>query len=238
MFNFVKKNKKNIQEEWNTKGEKYASEINSMVEFGEKNGWENWKGKEPEDEREHLASEILSLLKKANTDGKTEEFRDNFPPSHSPIIDFIEKNSQSVEQLYFIENQKIVFLIGTSYQERQAYLLNGTEILELDSEITAIGKSKIGNVFAIANKNKISTFQNWEGSLISEFKLDEAKDYEITELIPFNNGLKLILVSSEGIYLISENAEKLIHPVNEENEEDWTSYIDMENATLSNNNQL
>ena len=44
MFNFFKKkNTKNIQEEWNIKGEKYASEINSMLEFGEKNGWENWK---------------------------------------------------------------------------------------------------------------------------------------------------------------------------------------------------
>ena len=239
MFNFFKKtNKKNIQEDWNIKGEKYASEINSMVEFGEKNGWENWKGKEPKDEREYLADDIISLLKKANADGKTEEFRDNFPPSHSPIINFIEKQSQSIEQLCFIDNQKIVFLTGTSYQERQAYLLNETKILKLDAEINAVGKSKQGNVFAIASKNRISTFQNWEGDLISEFILKKTKDYGITELIPFNNGLKLILVSSEGIYLISENEEKLIHPINEENEEDWTSNIDMENATLSNNNQF
>lgn len=239
MFNFFKKaNKNNIQEEWNIKGEKYASEINSMVEFGEKNGWENWKGKEPKDEREYLADEIISLLRKANADGKTEEFRDNFPPSHSPIINFIEKQSQSIQQLCFIENQKIVFLAGTSYQEQQGYILNGNKILELDSEIRAIGKSKQGNVYAIATKNKISTFQNWEGNLIKEFILKETANFEITEIIPFNDGLKLLLVSCDGIYLISENSEKLIHPINEENEEDWTSYIDMENATLSNNNQF
>lgn len=36
MFNFFKKNKPNIQEEWNSKGEQYTSAINKMVEFGKK----------------------------------------------------------------------------------------------------------------------------------------------------------------------------------------------------------
>ena len=43
MINLFRKKKPNIQEEWNSKGENYAREINEMVEFGEKNGWENWK---------------------------------------------------------------------------------------------------------------------------------------------------------------------------------------------------
>ncbi len=47
MGNFFKKGKPGIQEEWNSKGEHYAREINEMVELGEKNNWENWKGKEP-----------------------------------------------------------------------------------------------------------------------------------------------------------------------------------------------
>lgn len=105
--------------------------------------------------------------------------------------------------------------------------------MELDSEIRSIGKSKLGNVFAIATKNKISLFKNWNGDLIKEFILNATKDFAITELIPFNNGSKLILVSSEGIYLISDKEEKLIHPTNEDNEEDWEPNIDMENAALS-----
>lgn len=170
-------------------------------------------------------------------ENKVEQFRNDFPPSHFPIISFLEKQSQSIEQLHFIENQKIVFLTGTSYQKRQAYMLNDGKVLKLDEKINAIGKSKKNNIFAIATEGKISTFKGWEGELINEFELTETANLGITELIPFNDGEKLILVTSEGIYLVSNEIERLIHPINEDNEEDWSSNIDMENATLSNDNR-
>lgn len=94
MIKLFKRSKQDIREEWNTKGERYAKEINEMVEFSEKNGWENWKGKEPEDKREHLAEEVIRRLKQANIEKDTERFREDFPPSHAPIIPFLEKLSQ------------------------------------------------------------------------------------------------------------------------------------------------
>jgi len=228
----------NIQEEWFNKGKKYAEEINQMVDFGETNGWENWKGEEPEDKRGHLGKDVFELLKKANLENKVDEFRLNFPPSNMPIIELIEKQSESIRQLHFIDDQKIIFFRGTSYQKSQAYLLDGDKVLELDSEIKAVGKSKQGNIFAIASGNKISLFKNWNGDLIREFILDDLANVGITELIPFNDASKVLFVSSEGIYLISENTEKLIHPINEDEEEDWEANIDMENATLSNDNKF
>lgn len=236
MTNLFNNKKSDIQEEWNSKGEHYATEINKMVEFGEKNGWENWKGKEPEDQRAHLAEEVIRQLKQANIEKNVAHFRDQFPPSHAPIISFLEKQSQSIEQLHFINEQKIVFLTGTAYQKRQAYLLDNDQTTALDPTINAIGKSKQNNIFAIATESKISTFKGWEGALINEFVLSETAKLGITELIPFNDGNKILVVTSEGIFLISKNEEKLIHPLNEENEEEWSSDIDMENATLSNDN--
>jgi len=238
-FNFFKKKKNpvNIKEEWNRLGSEYAKGINEMIEFGEKNGWENWKGEEPEDNREHLADEVFGLLKKANETDTVAEFRNDFPPAHTPIIKFLEKKGQSIEQLQFIDEQKIVFLTGTSYQKRQAYILDNENTLELDSEINAIGKSKKNNVFAISSKNKITTTQGWQGNIISTFELIETKDLGITELIPFNDGLKILLITSEGIYLVAEESEKMIHPVPDLEDEEWDSNIDMENATLSNDNE-
>jgi len=67
-----------IQKEWFSKGEQYATEINEMVDFSEKNGWENWKGKEPEDTRSNLAQEVFKLLKTANQNNNTENFRADF----------------------------------------------------------------------------------------------------------------------------------------------------------------
>jgi len=239
-FNFFNKKKSpiNIKEEWNKLGSEYAKGVNEMVEFGEKNGWENWKGKEPEDKREHLADEIFNLLKKANENNTVEQFRNDYPPSHSPIIKFLEKKGQSIEQLQFIDGQKIVFLTGTSYQKRQAYILDNENTLKLDSTINAIGKSKKNDVFAISAENKITTTQGWEGNIISTFELKEAKDLGITELIPFNDGLKVLLITSEGIFLITKETEKMIHPIPDLDDEEWDSYIDMENATLSNDNQF
>lgn len=120
-----------IQKEWNLKGEKYATEINQMMDFGETNGWENWKGKEPKDGRKHLADKVLELLRKANTENKVEEFRKNFPPAHTPFIKYFEEKGQTIEQIHFIEQEKIVFLIGTAYQKRQAYILNDTKVIKL-----------------------------------------------------------------------------------------------------------
>nr|WP_315026295.1 hypothetical protein [uncultured Chryseobacterium sp.] len=225
-----------IQKEWFSEGERYATEINEMVAFGEKNGWENWKGEEPQDKRGNLSKEVFTLLKTANKNGDTEKFREHFPPAHTPIIPLMKDKSQSIEHLYFINNQKIVFMTGTSYEKRQAYLLDNDTIIQLDENILAIGKSKQGNIFAIAKNNKISVYKDWSGDLINEFEIEENPDVGITEMTPFNDGSKILIVSSDGIYLISKDEKKLIHPINEDNDEDWTSQIDMENAALSNDN--
>ena len=238
-FSFLNKKKSpdNIKEEWNTLGSKYTTEINEMVAFGEKNGWENWKGEEPEDKRDHLADEIYRLLKKANKNGTVELFREDYPPAHTPLIKFFETKGQSIEQMYFIENEKIIFLTGTSYEKRQAYILNGKQVIELDSSIKAIGKSKRNNVFAIVSENKIVTTQGWEGDIIQTFELTETKDLGITNLTPFNDGLKILVTTSEGIYIISSEEEKMIHPEPDLDDKEWTSYISMENTTISNDNK-
>lgn len=254
MLNLFRNNQNETQKEWYEKGEQYAAGINEMVAFAEKNGWENWTGEEPVDSRGNLGEKVFELLKKANADNEVTQFREQFPPAHTPLIPLLEKKAQSIEQLQFISDQKILFVTGTAYQNRQAYLLDGDKIIELDESIDAVGKARQGNVFAIAAGNTITTVQGWEGAIIHEFELTELADTGITELLPFNDGKKLVVVTSQGIYLVSAEEEKLIHPVREEDEEydeeeeededeydedddDWRTSIDMENAALSHDNR-
>ena len=152
-----------LQEEWNHLGTQYTREVNQMVAFGEKHGWEHWKGEEPEDKRSHLANEVLEKLRIANQEGSVAEFRSLYPPAHAPFAKLLQQKGQSIEQLHFIKDEKIVFLIGTSYQKRQAYVLNGTLLLALDERIEAVGKSKQNEVFAIATHDSITTTQGWQG---------------------------------------------------------------------------
>lgn len=227
-----------IQKEWNEKGEKYATDVNEMVAFGEKNGWENWKGKEPEDLRIHLSEKVITLMKEANLNNTVDFFREQFAPSHIAVYPFLKDNGQSIEQFHFIENQKIIFVTGSSYQKRQAYLLDEDKVITLDESILAIGKSKQNNIFAIATNQKITTTQGWEGEIINEFILDKLKDIGITELIPFNDGNKVLVITSEGIFLLNSSSEQMIHPVPDEDDVEWEPNIDMENGTLSNDNKF
>ena len=230
-------NIESIKQEWNALGSTYATEVNTMVKFGDAYGWENWKGEEPKDERNHLADAVYQLLKAANINHTVDQFRNDFPPAHTPFIKFMQDHGQSIEQLQFIDAQKIVFVVGTAYQKRQAYVLIEDITLKLDESITAIGKSKQQNVFAIASNNTIITTQGWEGDIIATFNLDKSKNIGITEMIPFNDGLKVLLVSSDGIFIISSDAENRIHPLPDLEDDEWEPYLDMENATLSNDNK-
>ncbi|WP_225037210.1 hypothetical protein [Winogradskyella sp. SM1960] len=231
------KDMQQIKDEWNRQGRKYATDVNAMVEFGETKGWENWKGEEPKDDRGHLGEAIFQGLKAANENNTVTQFREDFPPAHTPLVELMKEKGQSIMQLQFIDEQKIIFVTGTAYEQRQTYILNNKDILELDASINAVGKSKQNNVFAIATNNTISTTQGWEGDIIATFRLDKAKDIGITELIPFNDGLKVLLVSSDGIYIISNDNENMIHPLPDPEDDEWEPYMDMENATLSNDNK-
>ncbi|ALM50786.1 hypothetical protein AMR72_13165 [Flavobacterium psychrophilum] len=229
---------KDLKKEWNELGEKYTSAVNDMVDYGEIHGWDNWEGEEPEDKRDHLADEIVVLLRKANSTNTVNEFRNDFPPAHGPLIKYFEEKAQSIEHLHFIENEKIIFLTGTAYQKRRAYMLNGNEVIELDSAINAVGKSKRNEVFAILTDKEVITTKGWEGDIIAKFSLQQTADLGVTELIPFNDGERVLLTTSEGIFIISKDNEKRIHPVLDTDAEESDSYIDMENATLSNDNKF
>ena len=81
------------------------------------------------------------------------------------------------------------------------------------------------------------TRHGWQGSIIQRFELSETKGLGITNLIPFNDGFKILLTTSEGIYILSAKDEKMIHPVPDLEDGEWSSYISMGNATISNSNE-
>jgi hypothetical protein len=154
------------------------------------------------------------------------------------MIKFMEEKGQSIEHIHFVGEDTVVFLTGTAYQKRQAYLLEGERVTSLEPTIDAIGKSKQNNIFAVLVHGKIVTPRGWQGDVICSFDLKHTKELGVTELIPFNDGMKILMVTSDGIFLISAHGEQMIHPVPDPDDEEWTANIAMENATLSNDNEF
>jgi len=78
------------QEEWRQKTLCYVDAINTFVEKGHRDGWEN-VGDEPSDPaREHLVEAALKAIRDANTSGNLETLRDQWPPAHSPFINLLQ----------------------------------------------------------------------------------------------------------------------------------------------------
>jgi len=240
MFSFFKRKSKpsDIRMEWNDRGRKFAMEVNEIVNFAEKNGWDAWKGKEPSDDREHLADEVVRLLKEANASGKVQEFRDAFPPAHTPLIAYFKKYGQHIGPLHSIGGDRLVFVIGTYYERRRTYLLEGDAVTELEPAIELIGRSKQGNVYAILEQGAITTTRGWQGAVITRIELNRTKGLAVEELIPFNDGTRVIIVTNDGISLVSKDHEELLHPALGPADEDQSTSIDMANATLSHNNEF
>ena len=227
-----------LQTQWNIQGHSYAREINAQLAFVEEHGLHNWKGNEPADNRNELAQEVLSLLKKANKEGTIDTFRASYPPAHAPFINIIQEQGQNIENLCYINEHTIAFIIGSAYEKRKAYVLTNRNIEKLSESIQAIGRSHQNNIYAIAKTNSITTHQNWGGRKIAEFKLPPVSPLPISQLIPFNDGLSVLLISSEGIYLLTANGHSMIHPVPDPDDQEWSSYIDMEHAALSYDNNF
>lgn len=227
-----------MQNEWNKKGEEYAQAVDKMVEIGEKIGWENWSGAEPVDERSHLAENVLEKLREANKNKTVEQFRNEFPPAHVPFAEKHNENGQFIGDFCLIKKNKIAFMSGTAYQKRAGFILEDDRLQKLPENITSIGKAVSGSCVAIATDEKISTYANWEGELISEFAYPWGEGFPITQLIPFNDGKQVLLVTSEGIYLLSSDGSKLIHPVEDDTDDEWEPSISMEHAALSPENDF
>jgi hypothetical protein len=227
-----------LQTEWQSLGQTYAREINAMLDFGEQFGWDQWKGNEPTDNREETAHEVLTLLKKANREGTISTFRKNFPPAYAPFVNIIHEQGQNIENLCYISDNKIAFIVGSAYEKRKAYLLSEGTIIKLRDNIQSIGRSPQNNIYAIAENGAITTYKGWEGNKVWVFTLPPVDEHSISQIIPFNNGLAVILISPEGIYLLKTNGHSLIHPLPDQDDTEWTPSIHMEHAALSADNSI
>lgn len=244
-----------LKKEWNEKGEKYAKAANDMVAFAEAHGWDAYKGEEPVDERAHLGEAVFALLKEANERGETAKFRADFPPSNVIFEgcedetgnacekDKIGDKLGNVDQICPLGGENVLF-IASNDDGKTLYLLEGERVSVIAEGVITVGKSKRNEIYALLRRGEIELVKGYDGKgggePIAKFSHDVELTYDEAEILPFNDGKKVLLVAHDGIFLISQSGAKLIHPIYEDEDDDGNAalYIDMANATLSNDNAL
>ena len=238
------------QKEWNEKGEKYAKAVNDMVAFAEVHGWDAYKGEDAVDEREgmtQLCEAVFELLKEANERGETAKFRADFPPSNVVFDKKLRKKLRDIDQICPLGGENVLF-IASNDDGKTLYLLEGDRVSEVAKGVIAVGKSKRNEIYALLRRGEIELIKGYDGKgggePIAKFSHDVELTYDEAEILPFNDGSKVLLVAHDGIFLISQSGAKLIHPIYEDGQlyedDDGNAalYIDMANAALSNDNAL
>ncbi|MHC5309180.1 hypothetical protein ACYSNM_03725 [Myroides sp. LJL116] len=226
-------NKETLQEKWDQQGKEYANKINAFVEKGDRLGWENLSDKdleEPLETRFDLAFDVVELLKKANKENTVEKFREEFAPSTHALEPYLKDKGCYIGDIIAVDFDVIAFMQGTAHQERQAYLATGTKVVALDPEIKSFGKSLQNDIFAIVYNDYILTKKAFDGDVIHRFELGELHDIGISKVIPFNDGLRVLIASNSGIYVLDKQKQNLLTLGDTEDE---PLLIDMENACLS-----
>ncbi|WP_314300753.1 PQQ-binding-like beta-propeller repeat protein [Campylobacter showae] len=230
-----------------------------MVAFAEVHGWDAYKGEDPIDEREgmtQLCEAVFELLKEANERGETAKFRADFPPSNvifegcedetgnAGKKDKIGDKLGDIDQICSLLGENILFITSND-DGKTLYLLEGKCVSEVTKGVIAVGKSKRNEIYALLRRGEIELIKGYDGrgggEPIAKFSHDVELTYDEAEILPFNDGSKVLLSCHDGIFLISQSGAKLIHPIYEDGGEDEDEYeleIAMANATLSNDNEL
>lgn len=244
-------------EEWRAEGKRYAADVNEYVRIGMETNWQEEPPAIEEDRRQAMAQEVVKMIAAANEAGETALLREELPPASWPLTGEFKEETQAVKPVYAWEDGHVLLQTGASWERRLAYVVGSDSITELTG-IGCAGSSVDGQYLAVADENGVRTIfspdTSLNGQLVAKFRwqdicsrlkadlkdleslADEERPYDILdEIIPFNDGRQVLLVSAYGIYLLGDSKAQLMHPDAGELREDELedTRIDMAHGAIS-----
>lgn len=220
------------QQRWQRLTLGYAESVNTFVAKGLAEGWEN-AGEEPVDVgRDELVPDVLNAIREANLNGETEKLRKQWPPAHAPFVDLLENKSQSISKVCFLSDGSILARIGSAFQEGKIVRIIGDDVTTVKGDVF-FGVCPNKRFFCYSLYDGIEIRNGWDGDRIALCPWPKGnegipKKWDVkvfdhpprpTQLIPFPDGRRVLLVSSDGIYVLSTDSSKRLLPSNEELEE-------------------
>jgi len=222
-----------LSRRWRQESEQYVTAINDFVRRGDEVGWENVDEKEPEDTRQPLAEAVLDAVRRANESGRIEGLHERFPRAHGPFIELLEENGQSLPVVFLLDDGRIVMRIGAPYETGRVVIINDDRVESLSPDVITVGRSPNREFFTIAREDGVAIHQGWEGPIITTLQWPSGRegippgfDAEpihgtpiITRLVPFDTGDRALLVSPDGVFILTQERALRLLPTEDQMKE-------------------
>lgn len=179
----------------------------------------------PQDKRGDLAEKVLEHVRQANERGSIDDVRQRFPPAWEPFVEILQENGQDINQVAILGDGRIVLRVGEHYREGTVYIINDLDVEHVENVI-GFGQSPDRKFFALAKQSGVEVYEQWDNRPTVSIRwptglegipagtitkpLDGAPP--ITQLIPFPDGVRVLLVSSEGIFVLGNDRTVRLYP--------------------------
>jgi hypothetical protein len=227
----------NAQQRWQSKALGYAQAVNAYVARGMREGWDA-VGDEPQDEADAgLAQAAIKAVVEANRAGQTEQLREQWPPMHHLLMPLLKDNGQNISAVFVLEDGSFVARIGAPYELGRVIQVRDDQVQTIEG-FSHMGRSPDRRYFAYAREEGIEITEGWLGLRTSlcrwptglegvpeGFAVNPLQEKPTpTKLIPLTDGQRALLVSSDGIWVLSAKEAVRLLPTTESMKEhfEWS----------------
>lgn len=184
----------------------------------------------PEDPRKASAPTVLQLARVVNrhADGAlAERFRQRFAFAPDAYVRTAAKAGQFIGPVLLLADGRILARIGPTYSESAHWVQIDGAVLTALPMLKGLGRSADGHCFAQSDGTHITTHQGFGGPQIAQLPLPRGNEgipasmglvagslgQRCDEIIPFNDGRRVLLRNPTGVYLISAaQGVQRLHP--------------------------
>ena len=233
-----------LSDQWQADGQSYVATIRAhqlaldSAEVQEGNGdteeeqeEENEDSDLPSDPRKAAAATVLQLARVVNThadEDLADRFRQRFAFAPDAFVRHAADAGRFIGPVFALDDGRVLARIGAPYDDTAHWVaLQGLRHIPLPA-LRGLGRSPNRRCFAQSDGQHVTTHDGFDGPVIARFALpqgNEALPAQVVvspgplgqlcdELIPFNDGQRVLLRNPTGVYLLhAEGAEEASSPV-------------------------
>ncbi|MDP3165980.1 MAG: WD40 repeat domain-containing protein [Hydrogenophaga sp.] len=183
----------------------------------------------PEDPRKASALTVLQLARVVSAWGDedlSERFRQRFAFAADVYVKQAAHAGRFIGPVFALDDGRVLARIGAAYDDTAHWVaLQGGKHTPLPA-LKGLGRSPDRHCFVQSDGKHITTHQGFDGPVIARFALPQGNEglppavevvagplgQRCDELIPFNNGQRVLLRNPTGIYLLGEHGVQRLHP--------------------------